>query len=416
MSSLSMTSSRQTSNRFSVNWIVNRRADLLWFIGGAFTGYAMFYLHAGMQLDMVTVWFLWVVFLDTPHFFGTYLRTYFDKEEFAARRKLLIGSLGWLLVGPLTIATAYSLHQANVDNYRFPFTLFIIFFNLWAYWHVVRQHFGIMSLYKRKNNDFYPMDTRIDKALLYGGLLAPFVAFIFRHPQARKALGFSEEMVPFPALPGKDFLTLLTSMFSPDYLSRLHWEHYLITLSIFTFTSVSILFVSRQIYRWYAGLSINLPKVLFMLALIPLYAFICYSEAVLTAPLLAFAVFVTIYHDIQYHAIVWFYSRNRYHRPGVDNSRYGLAAKISKNFLTYAACGLGMAITFRWFGCAFEIHPGCGPLVITSSQNLFGSFTSRELLYSMLIGLPLHHYFVDQFIWRPGRDKKLQQDLKITQS
>src|SRR5262245_13888874 len=90
-------------SRLKTNWIISKRSDLLWFIGGALAGYAMFYLHAGLQLDMVTVWFLWVVFLDSPHFFGTYVRTYFDKEEFQARKKLLLGSIAWLGFGPLMI-------------------------------------------------------------------------------------------------------------------------------------------------------------------------------------------------------------------------------------------------------------------------------------------------------------------------
>jgi hypothetical protein len=37
---------------------------------------------------MVGIWFLWVVFLDSPHLFGTFSRTYLDKREFQQRRKL----------------------------------------------------------------------------------------------------------------------------------------------------------------------------------------------------------------------------------------------------------------------------------------------------------------------------------------
>jgi hypothetical protein len=31
------------AGRLSMNWIINKRADLLWFIGGALTGYFMFF-------------------------------------------------------------------------------------------------------------------------------------------------------------------------------------------------------------------------------------------------------------------------------------------------------------------------------------------------------------------------------------
>ena len=32
-------------SRLTTNWIINRRSDLLWFIGGALAGYAMFFLR-----------------------------------------------------------------------------------------------------------------------------------------------------------------------------------------------------------------------------------------------------------------------------------------------------------------------------------------------------------------------------------
>ena len=42
-------------DRFSMNWIVNKKTDLLLFIGGALTGYIMFFLHAGLHPTLATV-------------------------------------------------------------------------------------------------------------------------------------------------------------------------------------------------------------------------------------------------------------------------------------------------------------------------------------------------------------------------
>ena len=67
--------------------------DLTWFIAAALTGYAIFFMHARLGWDMVTIWFLWVVLLDSPHLFGTFSRTYLDKREFRRRSTLLISSL-----------------------------------------------------------------------------------------------------------------------------------------------------------------------------------------------------------------------------------------------------------------------------------------------------------------------------------
>jgi hypothetical protein len=349
------------------------------------------------------VWFIWVVLIDTPHFYSTYLRTYFDKEEYQARKNLLLGSLVWLLVGPALIGISYILYLSGVGTYSAPFLLFIIFFNLWAYWHVVRQHYGILALYKRKNNDFGDLDTKIDKYLLYGGLIAPFLTFAIRHPEARTLFGLSPE---FPAYPAG-------SLFSSTFLSQLHWEHVLVYLSVTYMLVISVVFIGRQVQLWKAGLPVNMPKMLFFIALVPLYAYINYSSAVLTAPLIAFTAFVTIYHDVQYHTIVWFYSQNRYHRPGVDTKKYGIAVKLSKNFAIYALAGIAMAALLRVTGSIFDVTPGLDPLVKTSQITLFGDISLSALFLSVVIGIPMHHYFVDQFIWRPSKDRELREDLKI---
>jgi hypothetical protein len=275
---------------------------------------------------------------------------------------------------------------------------------------VVRQHFGIMSLYKKKNNDFAPADTRADKAILYVGLLAPLAAYIVRHPEAREVFGFIGDYASFPVI---EESTFILSLFSSQFWASLHWEHFVIFASVIAFTSVVLLFIYQQIFRYRNGLPINIPKLLFLAVLIPLYALICYSSAVLTAPLLAFSAFVTVYHDIQYHAIVWFYTRNRYHKPDADPKKYGLAVKLSKNLVVFLLCGIAMGVTLRLLGCTFEINAGCGPLVLTSEQTMFGDLTTRELLLSIFIGIPLHHYFVDQYIWRPSKDKTLREDLKL---
>ncbi|MCS7082831.1 MAG: hypothetical protein N2561_04355 [Bacteroidetes bacterium] len=399
--------------RFTAQWIVSPRADLLWFIGGALAGYGLLYLHAGLHLDMITVWFLWVLLLDSPHFFGTYSRTYFDKEEWQRRKALLLGSLLWFLVGPAVLGLSYVGYRLGWEGYRIPFLAFLVFFNLWAYWHVVRQHYGILSLYRRKNGETGLTDLRIDQALLYGGLLAPFVAFAIRHPQARAALGLPERFPEYPALSGSGLEGRLSALWELDYWRALHWEHFVVAVAWAAWLTVIAAFLLRQLQRWRAGLPLNGPKLLFLLALIPLYSYIGFSSVALTAPLLAFSAFVTIYHDIQYHAIVWFHHRNRYHRPGVDPKRFGLAAKISRSFLTYMACGIAMAAVFRLLGCALEVHPGCGPLVLTSQHALFGAFSTRELVLAFLIGFPMHHYFLDQYIWRPSRDETLRRDLKL---
>lgn len=402
--------SRNFAAQLSTNWIINRRMDLLWFIGGALAAYGLFFLHAGLGWDMVGIWFLWVVLLDSPHFFGTFSRTYFDKQEFAQRRRLLLWSLLWFAAGPACILAAWGLYALGVGAYEWPWKVFLIFFGLWAYWHIVRQHYGFLRLYQKKNGETDRRDFRLDSALLYGGLILPFLVFIVRHPEVRAQLGLAEAVAAYPALPAAGRLGVL---FDGTYLAALAWEHWVVALSAALIGTLAVAFLVRQLQKLHAGERVNVPKMLFLLAVVPLHVYVCFSPAILTASLLAFAAFVTIFHDIQYHAIIWFHHRNRYHKPGVDARKFGLAPKISKNLLTYFGCAIFFALIFRLLGCTFDIHPGCVPFVISSDVNLFGTVNGDALLKALLLGFPLHHYFVDQYIWKTSKSKELRKDLKM---
>lgn len=398
------------ADAFSTNWIISRQMDLAWFIGGAFAGYALFFMHAGMGWDMVGIWFLWVVFLDSPHFFGTISRTYLDKQEFRQRKKLLTWSLLWFTVGPAMILLSYALHEFGWSAYQLPWKAFLIFFGLWAYWHVTRQHYGFMRLYQKKNGDSNPVDARLDSALLYSGLLIPFLVFIVRHPEARVQFGLPEFVPAYPSLPGG---SRLLAPFTSEYLFSLAWEHWFVAVCASVVGTIVLVFIFRQFLRAYSGEKVNGPKILFLLAVVPLHIYVCFSDAVLTASLLAFAAFVTIFHDIQYHAIIWFHHRNRYHKEGVDKKKFGLAPKVSNNLATYFGCAIFFALIFRLLGCTFDVHPGCVPFVITSEIQMFGTVHTDALLKGFLLGFPLHHYFVDQFIWKTSKSKELRKDLKV---
>lgn len=369
------------------NWIIDRRTDLVWFIGAALSGYFLWFLNAGLGWDMVSIWFVWVTLIDTPHFFGTYSRTFLDKEEFSRRKTLLLGSLGWFLVGPAVIGISWILHVNGSASYELPWTLYAAFFGIWAYWHVVRQHYGFMALYKKKAGETSKFDYRMDSALLYGGLMLPFVTFVVRHPETQGLVGIT----------------------GPDH-ALIPWIQDGVMAAVLVLAAA---YAARQIWLMRNGTPLNVPKSLFLLAVVPLHLFICYSDAVLDTGFFAFGAFVTVFHDLQYHAIVWFHHKNRYHKPGVDASRFGWASRISKSLGIYIACAVFMGVVVRLLGCTIEIHPGCFPFYISSEDNLFGSFNTDRLLQGILIGFALQHYFLDQFIWRTSKDEQLNRDLKL---
>ena len=64
--------------------------------------------------------------------------------------------------------------------------------------------------------------------------------------------------------------------------------------------------------------------------------------------------------------------------------------------------------------CGLDVQPGCTPLVPSGELTLFGAVTWREALFGIFLGFLMHHYYIDQFIWRPSRDAELRKDLNLT--
>src|SRR5947207_15429927 len=87
------------------------------------------------------------------------------------RGRLLLGSLVFFVIGPWMVLAGARL-------------VFFFIGALWAYYHLVKQHYGFMVLYKKKNGDLAPIDNALDRLLLLFAFNYPFVAFIAREPEA----------------------------------------------------------------------------------------------------------------------------------------------------------------------------------------------------------------------------------------
>jgi len=395
----------------STKWIVGRKVDLSAFIGGALAGYLVYFMHAGLGWDMLLIYILFITFLDTPHFFGTYLRTYLDKQEFRARRRLLLGSLLWIPVGPFILLICYLLFTAGVAHYMAPFEAFVLAVGIWAYWHVVRQHYGFMRLYQVKNGETGLRDRRADGLLMHFGLMLPFFVFVIRHSESRQAFGLSATI---PAMPSIKELGGISGILSGSWVGRVAWEHVAIGACTVALACLIGAFIWRQYCKWRQGDSLNVPKILLFGAVLPLHIVVCYSQSTLTAPLITFSAFVTIYHDIQYHVLVYCHQRNRF-RDAATARASGIAAVFSKNVFIFAGTAVAFGLTVRCLGCSIQVFNGaqCFTPSIVANAHLFGSVSTDTLLGAFFLGFPCHHYFVDQFIWKPSGDKALRRDLNI---
>jgi hypothetical protein len=230
---------------------------------------------------------------------------------------------------------------------------------VWAYYHVVRQHYGFMVLYKVKNRDLKPVDNLLDRIFI-GVMLVfpPFHRFVIHHPEELGA-------------PKGIALAAVAPMIEP-----LLWALTAATLAVW---------IGRQIVRLRRHEPANVPKLLLFAGIFPLhwlaFAYMGWQAAVPT---------VTIVHNLQYHALVWFHNRNRY----AGDARHGrIPAAVSRSLLAYAAVGLAFSVLYR--------VPG------------FQLGKMSDLAFGFFCGFGLTHYYVDSRIWRVRHDPGLRQALQL---
>jgi len=351
----------------SLRWIISGRDDLVWFIGSVLTSYAMLVLYVSGILPLVPMAALWAIFIDAPHVFGTFSRTYFDRTERQSRGRLLWGSLLFFAVGPLMVFAGAGF-------------LFFFVAALWAYYHLVKQHYGFMVLYKKKNNDLARIDNALDRLLLLFAFNYPFVAFIAQDPEAMAR-------VPAALRGGVNSVALL--------------------LLVGTI-ALTVIWLARQIQRAVVGEPLNVPKYLLLAAAIPMH------WIVLLTPMphkpIAIVAILTIYHNFQYHRLIWFHNKKYKAAGDIERSRskYGAAEVISRRLLFYIGFGI-------LFGLIYQ-----GPrqfLGYLSYKNGAASLNdisfATQLAISFLWGYAFIHYYLDSKIWRVRRDPSVGKALNM---
>src|SRR5436190_11457970 len=286
----------------SLRWIINAREDLIWFIGSVAASYALLVLYVTGIVPLIPMVAGWAILIDAPHVFGTFSRTYFDASEWRTRKRLMLGSLSFFIVGPTMVLLGAG------------FTFFFIA-ALWAYYHLVKQHYGFMVLYKKKNNGLAPVDNALDRLLLMFAFNCPFVAFIANDPNAMAR-------VPPMLRSGVNSVAML--------------------LLVGTI-GLGVLWLGRQLQRAALRQTLDVPKYLLLAAAIPMH------WIVLLTPMpnkpIAIVAILTIYHNLQYHRLIWFHNK-KYQvqaRPAASEnpasptlrSRYGAAELISRRLLFY---------------------------------------------------------------------------------
>ena len=359
--------------RFS--WLDRPAFDGTWYIGSALAGWAMLLAHVVFGVSALALWWVWILFLDGPHLWATVSRTYLDPLERDGRRAVLLGSLTWGLL-PLGVMVYGATTGSHV-----PWLIFLAFGQVWAYWHVVRQHYGFLVMYQRKGGEPAGAENPVDYWAFYTLMMAPFASFALRHPDARAALGLPAALSPF--------------------------DHVAVALLGAATAVAGVLYVGKEIRRWARGETISGTKNLYLLSFVPLHLVTLLAPGWSTSiSLLAVAPIVTAGHNLQYEGIVWAYGRRRY---SADSARFGAAGRVFSNPLVWYGIGLGIALVMRYTSWSLDGEFGPFP----EGRWTLGGFRPVEVVAAFWWFVAMHHYYLDQKIWRVSRDASVRAGLGL---
>jgi len=352
-----------TASRTSGPWIVSARQDLIWFHGSVLAGLLLLAVFAwAPRLSdasyapghaAVLALLCWGVLFDGTHVWGTYARSYLAVDP--TSRLGLPGrwSLALVLLGPaLAVIDAWLPQRPSLLGHAgWLFQNFLLVAYLWAYWHLVRQHYGFLVLYQRKAIGRRPIDARVDVALLWTGCLYPYLRFSLSPAYLRSGLP-----------------VVLPEAFLPQLRMALDVAAALV---LGTLIGAVVLRLRR--------VRPGPPELL--LAIVIGFTALVFS---VLDNLLTITAVLTIFHNLQYHRIVWQYERGHGRIPSGSLRRY---------------LGLGVLLGLIWYG----------PRILGVAMVPAGLF--RNMLLGLGWGVALHHYFIDGRIWRVRRHTAVAQVL-----
>jgi hypothetical protein len=299
------------------------------------------------------------------------------------------------------------------------FIVFNRFALLYGYYHVIRQHWGFVAIYRRKNNEKNKVTRKLDGYILGLGTIFPFL-----HGQmgTLKIIHTSELMV-FTSKEWDNLsiylitlgviilafyflkilflkklkldiisIVLITSSFLIYLINNYGLNNVLLCLSYIVAVSFVVVFIYYLVILFKAKEKFNYPKWVLILTVIISYNIILH----LNLPILIIFAAITVFHNIQYHKIINFHNVNKYQNSNKKN--HGFAVVLTQKISVFILLALLFNLVFI---------PKFITNVITS--NLILSY----IITTFFWGIPFHHYYLDSVIWKIKGNKALNKDLKI---
>ena len=339
-------------------FLVNARFDLGWFFASMAVPYAMAlgYAFAGPGPNKQVVVAIYVAFqllFNMPHNAQTWTLTFMEPAELQDHATRYWGSV-MVMAGVLVLAMGLS------PDTGWPLVNSLVIY--WGYWHLIKQHFGFLRIYEARRRVFNKLDQHLSRATLYVAGVAPLVDRIARGHvtlDAGRGPPMTVWHVPLPV-----------------EVAWATWGLAGVLIAIY---------LMRQVQLASAGK----PHAPLAVATLLSAVFNFVVALQLVDDLIVGVAVMTVWHNIQYLALVWFMSRNRAARQGGGRQLVRLAGQ--QRLLPYMGWLLLYAVVILALRVVLPAPWGALPI-------------------TLVVAL---HYFHDSFIWKISSNPNLRADLGL---
>ncbi len=332
-------------------WIHKAKTDSVFILAPSFVVLAIVFIFQ-KQLEVLQeqysfyTWLFLIVFIDVAHVYATLFKTYFVKEEFQKQRKMLI------LLPVICFVTGLLLFALGS----------VVFWRVLAYvavFHFIRQQYGFMRLYSRKERKT-PGSIFIDNLTIYAATGYPML-FWFLSPR-REFIWFTEG----------DFFTFENALL----LNVLQWIYF----------AVMGYYVLRTLHKYVTEKYFNIPKntIITGTALSWYFGIVYFNDD------LIFTMLNVVSHGIPYMALVYLKEINAKPEPQLGGLQF---LKAFRGVFIYIGILLLIAFSEEYL---WEI-------LVWNEQYSPASPGLRKyafLLVPLLTVPQFTHYILDGFIWK----------------
>jgi hypothetical protein len=361
-------------------WLATSKWDCAMIIAPAFIT-SIIALAFRSQLDNsqympLWAWVSFVLVVDVAHVYATLFRTYFDKRAFSDHRSLLVlipiacWFVGWLL------------YRTN-DLYFWRALAYL------AVFHFIRQQFGFVALYSRKDPPAFAQMRWLDQVCIYTVTLFPLLYWHTHLPRN------------FNWFVSGDFLQAV-----PPAVTEVAFAIYLL---------VATSYVAKELFLAKKTGFLNVPKNLIVCGT----ALSWWVGIVALNSDLAFTMTNVVSHGVPYMALIWLYHHRKFGssaskadgnaskdsgqatRDGAKMPPWKLVRDILLSFAPAFVLFLVLLAYIEegfWDGLIWREHLSF--FSVFSSLPAISDATILAVLVPLLSLPQSTHYVLDGFIWR----------------